>query len=504
MASGGLTGVLPGTGGRRAVVRLLSPWRPTTRRWLPGPALLLLGMAVGGLAAASPMWTVAFCVVLVLVASVWAKPAVAAYLLTGLTPVLAGIDRGRVFPVLRPSEAIAFLLGMTLIARGIWRTRTRDTAVPRVGRVEVALLLLATTSSVVPLLSMALRQREITHDDLLYSLVLWKYLGLYAIVRVSVRTVEQVRVCLWLSVTAACVVAVIAILQALGLFGVPRLLATYYAQVDAPFNAAVPLGRGRGSSTLGLPAATGDLLIFNLAIAVALLTRERRRRLVLVAAATLLVVGVLSAAEFSTAIGLVIALVCIAAVTGRPRLLLYLLLAAGGGVWALAPVVSRRLNGFQSASGLPVSWTGRLHNLTTYFWPKLFSDWNVLFGVRPSSRVPLSTEITGYVWIESGYTWLLWGGGIPLLVSFLVFVHAAAGRGWRVGRNSQDAFGVAGIAVYVAVVVTAVLMLFDPHLTYRGSADALFFLLALSVPRQDARSAPPATTQSDQARKAGS
>ena len=251
MASGGLTGVLPGTGGRRAVVRLLSPWRPTTRRWLPGPALLLLGMAVGGLAATSPMWTVAFCVVLVLVASVWAKPAVAAYLLTGLTPVLAGIDRGRVFPVLRPSEAIAFLLGMTLIARGIWRTRTRDTAVPRVGRVEVALLLLATTSSVVPLLSMALRQREITHDDLLYSLVLWKYLGLYAIVRVSVRTVEQVRVCLWLSVTAACVVAVIAILQALGLFGVPRLLATYYAQVDAPFNAAVPLGRGRGSHDRG-------------------------------------------------------------------------------------------------------------------------------------------------------------------------------------------------------------------------------------------------------------
>jgi hypothetical protein len=195
------------------------------------------------------------------------------------------------------------------------------------------------------------------------------------------------------------------------------------------------------------------------------------------------VFGVVSAGEFSGIIGLVVGVVCIALACGSPRLLGLFGLAAAVGAIVLWPVISQRLLGFQSASGLPVSWTVRLYNLRTYFWPTLFSDCNWVLGVRPAARVVVPSQDSGYVWIESGYSWLLWGGGIPLVASYAFFSIATAREAWRATRSGGDARSVAGVAVFTAVIVIAVLMIFDPHLTYRGSADDFFFLLALAVPR---------------------
>jgi hypothetical protein len=446
-------------------------------RWLLAAACLVLAVGIGSLGTLRPRLTLAVCVALAVIVCVSLRPALGGYLVIGLTPLTAGIDRGHVIPILRPSEGLALAVGVALSARALLRWRTGSLPRWRPSQVEWALIFMAVSNSVLPMLWMTARHQAITHDDLLYALVMWKFAGFYLIVRSSITTNRQVLRCLWLSVGAGSIVALLAILQSLQLFGVPRLLATYYA----PFGYTGALDHARGSSTLALPAATADLMIYNLAIVGGLWLRGRTHRPILAVATALFATGALSAGEFSSAIGLVVGVCCIAIVTSYPRLLALFVPLAGIAVVALRPVIAARVSGFESVSGLPVSWTGRLNNLRSYFWPKLFSDWNFLFGVRPSARVPVSYQATGYVWIESGYTWLLWGGGIPLFVCFIFFVQAATRLGWRVARHSVQPDSVAALAVFVSVIVMSVLMIFDPHLTYRGAAEEMFALLALAA-----------------------
>ena len=235
----------------------------------------------------------------------------------------------------------------------------------------------------------------------------------------------------------------------------------------------------RGGSLLGLPAAAADLAILNLAIAVAMIKRGYPRRLWLGGLAVLYALGVVAAAEFSTVIGLVVAFIALVVITrSRPARRLALFRFRSSAECCSGRSSRSRLAGFNSPSGLPVSWIDRLYNLRTYFWPVLFSDNNWILGVRPAARVALESKRFGYVWIESGYTWLLWGGGIPLLASYIAFVGAVLRKGWTYMRRADTA-GIAATAVTAAICAQVVLMIFDPHLTYRGSGDALFLILGL-------------------------
>jgi hypothetical protein len=438
-------------------------------------AALVAAVALGAIACLAPLPAVLVAAAVALGALVALRPPLAAYLLIGLTPLLVGIDRGRIVPVLRPNEALLVICAAALLARGVWNVRSGQLWRPGLGLVAASLVAMAVSNSVVLLLAMALRGTRISSDDLSYALVLWKYLALYGVVRVSVRTEAEARRCLWTSIAAAGVVAVLAVAQSLELLGVEDFLATWYA----PFGDSSIVSSNRGTATLGLAAATADLMIFNLGLVAGFWRIRGAHRWLLSGLAALMVAGTLASGQFSSTLGLVVAIVAIGLVFRRSDVPVALVLLAVAAAWPLRSVIAKRLSGFDQGSGLPESWVGRLNNLENYFWPRLFSDYNYLLGVQPSARVPSPQSLAlPWVWIESGYTWLLWGGGVPLLAAFVLFVWVAVRSSRRMTRR-PDAWGVCATAVFVAVPVVAVLMLFDPHITYRGSSDLLFTLVAV-------------------------
>ncbi len=459
-----------------------------------GAGGLLLVVFVGALVGLSPVVALALVVAAAAAVAVWLRPVTATILVAVVTPLVAGIDRGRLFPVLRPNEALVAFLAAVLVVRAVVSAPTGHRWRLRLNGIEVTLVAMALANSIVLLTVMVLRGQEIRGDDLTYALVLWKYLALYAVVRASVRTEQDIQVCLWSAMSAATLVGVIGFLQALDLAGVRQMLVGYYA----PYGYTGALAAPRGGSTLGLPAATADLLILNFVTATGLWWKDHRHGPALAVVALACVGGTLGAAEFSSAFGLAIAVVVTAVVCGRfGALRLAPLVAVGMGA-ALWPVIQHRLEGFESVSGLPVSWTTRVFNLENYFLPELFAGTHPILGVRPAARVVAEHQGTGFVWIESGYVWLLWGGGLPLLLAFGAFVWVALRTLLRPARALDSATSVASLAAFVGVVVVSALMVFDPHLTYRGSADWLFSLLAMAgvgirasrVDRHD----PPTTT----------
>lgn len=466
-------------------------------------AELAVAVAVGLVAAAglviAPRPAVAGGCALALMVAVFLYPPGAAYLVIGVGPLITGIDRGAVVPVLRPNEALLLLVSAPLIVRGVIRLASGRVRL-RFTTLDASLVLMAAASSVVPLAWMVIRQREISTDDLLYALTLWKFLGLYLVVRCSVRTLSELRKALWLSLAAGAIVGLVAILQSLQLFGVPGLLATWYA----PFGNESALEINRGTSLLASSFGVADVMTFNLAISVSMLLKGLGPRLPLIGLSSLFVLSCLASGQFSGVIALLVGLVVVGLVARR--LTRGALMAAPAFVVAgavMQPVLERRLSGFQTSRGLPSSWLARLENLERFFWPELFRDFNWVFGVRPSARVPAPAVEwwRDWVWIESGHTWLLWNGGIPLFLAFFFFLLAGARHGLRLCRR-PDEVGITATALLAALAVIGVLTTFDPHLIMRGSGDMLFALLGLSfvgsvASAQERRSTPDAAVSGD-------
>lgn len=443
--------------------------------------LIAVGMlavaAVLGLGAgfAGPEAVVAL-VAAIVVAVVATRPQVGAYLYLAATPLVAGIARGEFVPLLRANEALLALIVAGLAVRGYVALLERRPFLPSWRRLDGALAWLAFAGSVLPLLWRFAAGDPISGDDISYAAVFVKLLLLYFVFRVAVRTEREVRTALWIAMAATAVVALLAVFQALGLIGVPQLLSTFYA----PFQGETA-DVGRGSSTLSLSFAVADIMAMGLGIVAGLIRgapKPEFRALLILGA--IFVLGAVAAGQFSGYLGLLVAVLAISVgLRDRRAAVIGIGATLVGGV-LLWPVVAGRLSGF-GEGGLPPSWNGRISNIRDYVLPELTDRLHWLYGVRPSARIPAPERWREWVFIESGYLWLLWTGGVIMLVAFFYLVFVGARGALRaIGRGPRP-IAAAGLGAFTGLSVVVVLTVFDPHLTMRGTSDLLIPLLAMTL-----------------------
>lgn len=434
---------------------------------------VLIGLLADGFVVALALGAV------VLVAVIAVAPVIGAYAWLLAGPLIVGIARGEAVPVARPNEILLLIAVLGVALNAWWRVSRRQPFLPKPGIVDLTVALLFVAGSVLPMLVLFARGLEPSEDDILYAMVFAKYLVLYFMFRIAVRSESEVATSLKLILLSSTVVAVVAILQVNNLLGVPGLLFAYY---DSPFEGAEGVISLRGTSTIASAFGLADVMAMSLAIVVAWWPSNRRGRPYLLGAALLFLAGAWAAGSFSGIIGVAAAVLAAAFVGGQLVAYVALMVPAGlVGALAFWPVIAARLAGFDNINALPQSWVGRWENLETFFWPNLFAGDHWLFGVRPAARVPAPESWRDWVYIESGHTWLLWTGGLPLLMAFLALAWFSTRALFRIARNSVDSIGVAAKAAFAATAMIFLLMLFDPHLTVRGGADLYFPLLALAL-----------------------
>ena len=396
------------------------------------------------------------------------RPVAAAYLFIAALPFIAGIERGLVVPQMRPHEALQAFVTVAVLAGVYVRVLRGDTLSVRATRLDRAILALATLGSLWPLLWLLVRGQDPTSTDVFSTVTLWRLAALYALFRYVVRTPQQVRRCLWILLAGASALAVFAVLQSIG-------LPTISVSAEA--------GGGRGNATLSSSIAVGDYLAYSLAVVLGLYLRGATSGRLLAGVGTVLVIGVLGTGQFSAWIAAPIVLLAIAAHERQlARLATRALPALAVGLVVAWPVVGRRLSGFGGDLGYPSSWHGRIDNLTNFYLPEL-GGFRWILGVRPDPVLPAPETWRDVIYLESGVLWLLWVGGIPMLLAFGWFLYTAFRHTHRVAVSRSDDIGVVSLAAFGSLCAMSVLMTIDMHLTLRGGGDLLFILLGLSANR---------------------
>jgi hypothetical protein len=398
----------------------------------------------------------------------------------GMTPLVGGIRRGLLIPVVRVSELLvavtfALVVGVMLVER----------RKPRFGAIDIAYWVLLLFGTAVPVMVAFYTDGSLSTDGWSTFLGPVKFYMAYRIVVDTVSTESDMRRLLICLLLAGAAVAVVGIFEYFDVHNLQAFLNTYYMEGDLTDTWQQQVADTRRIiATVGSWNVSGAFFAFHVALVIALVQIRFwvMRRWMIIVIGAICAVGLLLSGSMASTLGLFIAVATYAVVrhrVPRPMILATSLVVTIIAGLLFKPFLEVRLQTQYPAGStelVPSSVQYRIALWQDQFLPALRG--HEMLGLGPSlpPQIDWMTE-------ESQYLFNMYKGGIPYLFATLglfgvliVQLH----RRYPTQTGGQQAATLSALGLSVALVV---INLNNAYSTYGVPIQTFWVLVGLSSAR---------------------
>lgn len=449
----------------------------------PGAILLALGIAllIAALLPVSPFAAVLPVVLAILLVPLVRWPQVAPAVVLFLVPLISGMPRGQLVPILRPNELVLiFVFAAYLLALVLGPKQKIE-----ITFLDRAFLIFLFGRSLLPFLAHPVAAAADPTHLAKFFLAPLQYFLLYRLIQGTARRRADLMMLIRIMLLGGVVVSVVGVLQAARVPLIEDLLRTYYPS-NKPLYTFL-----HSSRVTSLFAGGWNVCAFYLsqillvAIAVHPFERPGLPRALVTAAAILIALVMGLSFSFATTLTLILALGYFALQRGRlrsfmsralPLVIIFVVLIVAFFGDALHERMELQFRG----TLVPVTLLMRLSYWAEFAWPAVRDS--LLLGIGPSR----------FDWLtaESEYVFIVANCGLIGLAIFLGFVVLVWRRMRAVvrrldSRTFEGTLAVLGLALFLQTLVAS---LVGHYFEYSGAAETLWAIWGMVLVGQRLRS----------------
>jgi O-antigen ligase len=436
----------------------------------------LAGISIGLLCLVSPFLGVAMGLGILIFVSSLSRPIILCYVVISATILTSGIERGRLIPILTINE-ISLLVTATITLLTVLAVKRRKIVISRYFVAAFAVLIGGTV--IIPVLIYRLQDIQLNMSNAFKMFSSIQYFLLFLVFSIIPKNEVDRRKIVWFMLIFGMIVAVVGLLQGLGIGFVTGLLNNLYTSSHLSMAARA----GRVTSLLGSWNTLGIFMMTIIFICWAVLFETDRlaERLLIVGILMLSVFCLIASGSYAGVIGLVIGLFLLEMFSQRrARSMPVLVIGLIGVILAivllypfLQPLVEKRLTyQFRLGGFVPQTLLYRI-----YVWQEIF-----LPAIRQRFPWPVAPTIPSYfAWQfeESQYLMLLFRTGLAGFIGYLTWIGITIGwLIWSFRRSQGFDKAIASVALTL-VIVLVIAGLTNEVFSFAGTIDYLWIMLAL-------------------------